>query len=184
MLFRAAALLRERGLRFRLIMAGDPLGTADPTNAACRAELLALAAQLGLDGSLVWTGPLDAPSLSATLQSLDCCVLPFQDGASYRRSTLITALAHGVPVVTTGPSWAGAELPPLRHRENSLLVPAGDAQALADAVLDLASDSALRARLAAGAHTLAPRFAWPKVASQTMAVYRQALAPPQGAVRL
>ena len=57
------------------------------------------------------------------------------------------ALACGTPLVTAD-TPASREL--LVDGESALLVPAGDAQALADALRRLASDDALRAQIAAG----------------------------------
>ena len=47
------------------------------------------------------SGELDAAGLSQRLQACDLLVQPYPDGASTRRTTLMAALAHGVPVVTT-----------------------------------------------------------------------------------
>ena len=57
------------------------------------------------------------------------------------------ALACATPLVTAD-TPAAREL--LVDGESALLVPPGDAQALADALRRLASDDALRARIAAG----------------------------------
>jgi glycosyltransferase involved in cell wall biosynthesis len=54
-----------------------------------------------LQDRVVGVGALAADALSAHLQACDLMVLPYVDGASTRRTTLMAALAHGVPVVTT-----------------------------------------------------------------------------------
>ncbi len=47
------------------------------------------------------TGYLSSDKVSRWLQSIDLFVSPYDDGVSTRRGSLIAALAHGVPTVTT-----------------------------------------------------------------------------------
>ncbi|HWI08207.1 MAG TPA: lysylphosphatidylglycerol synthase domain-containing protein [Solirubrobacteraceae bacterium] len=58
---------------------------------------------------------------------------------------------------------------------NGLLVPRGDATALAEALRDLALAPARRARLAAAAAASAPRYAWPRVAREVLGSYEDAI---------
>lgn len=172
---RAFSLLKARGLPVRVIMLGEALGAADPTNRAHRTRLLRLAQELGVASDITWTGYLPTADLSRALQSLDCCLLPYTDGASYRRTTLLTALAHGLPVVTTTPNPAAqaSDLPRLENEETCLLVPPGDFHALADAAQRTLTDPALRTRLQAGARRLSARFSWDAVADGTLDFYRE-----------
>lgn len=104
-----------------------------------------VAAEPSLSGRVSGTGRLDAPALSTALQACDFLVQPYPDGASSRRGTLMAALSHSVPVVTTDgrlsePIW--------RESRAVRLVPAGDHDALLDAVVSLCDDSSERTRLA------------------------------------
>lgn len=104
------------------------------------------------------TGALDAAHLSLHLGACDVMLQPYVDGVSSRRSSIMAALAHGVPVVTTsGPFteelWAesGAvqlvpvnEVKELREETKRLLADvsarnhlAGEAQALYSARFDI-----------------------------------------------
>jgi glycosyltransferase involved in cell wall biosynthesis len=47
------------------------------------------------------TGTLDAAELSRHIRACDLMLQPYSDGVTSRRTSTITALAHGVPVVTT-----------------------------------------------------------------------------------
>src|SRR5207249_4669684 len=49
-----------------------------------------------------WTGYLEAADVSLRLTAADLVALPYADGASLRLTTLLTALAHRLPVITTG----------------------------------------------------------------------------------
>lgn len=69
-------------------------------------------------------------------------------------SVVAMAQAAGRPVVATA---IPGVLDHVRHEVDGLLVPPGDAQALADAITRLDRDDALRARLAAGARQAAER---------------------------
>jgi glycosyltransferase involved in cell wall biosynthesis len=78
-------------------------------------------------------------------------------------------MAHGVPILTTQPR---VPLPELVDRENVLLVPPEDPQALADTIEQLAADPDLRQRLGTGARILSERFRWEKIAAETLDLYR------------
>jgi glycosyltransferase involved in cell wall biosynthesis len=101
-------------------------------------------------------------------------VMPYRDGASLRRGTLMAALAHGRPLITTTPA---SPTPELVDGQNVRLIPRGDAAALAEAVRRLASDGALRDALGAGASELAGRFTWDRIAAQTLDFYTEILSP-------
>ncbi|MCS7178113.1 MAG: glycosyltransferase family 4 protein [Anaerolineae bacterium] len=165
-LIRALALLVARGVPAHLLMIGGRVGTSDPTNRAYAAFIDGLIAELGLTERVHWTGYTDPPSVSAGLLATDVCILPYRDGVSFRRGTLHACLAHGRAIVTTCPA---VPLPEVRDGENMLLVPSRDADALAEAVLRLWRDPALRARLEAGARALATDFSWDRIARQTVA---------------
>jgi glycosyltransferase involved in cell wall biosynthesis len=88
-------------------------------------------------------------------------VQPYVDGASTRRTTLMAALAHGVPVVTTlgrlsEPFWSGSPA--------VSAVAVGDTEGLIHAAVTLAGDPARRQQQAASAReAYEARFALPHV---------------------
>jgi glycosyltransferase involved in cell wall biosynthesis len=126
-------------------------------------------------GNVVWTGFGDAGEISGFLHALDVCALPFVEGASYRHGTLVAAIAHGLPIVTTRPPRSEARragrLPPLADGESCRLVPPRDPSALAAAIAEIADRPPLRGRIAAGAAALAPRFGWDAIAGETRGLY-------------
>lgn len=164
--------LLQRGCPASLLMIGGQVGDVDPTNQAYAERVRQLIRARGLEERVRWTGFVSPAEVSAHLMAADAVVMPYQDGVSFRRTTLIAALRHACPVVTTRPA---IPLPELRDGENVLLVPAGDPLALAEALSRLAGDPALRARLAAGAMELGRRFDWSQITQQTLDVYRRVM---------
>jgi phosphatidylinositol alpha-mannosyltransferase len=67
---------------------------------------------------------------------------------------------------------------------DSLLVPPGDALALAEALRTLALDPAWRASMALAARERAERFSWARVAEEVVDVYEQAIAVGRPATKL
>lgn len=174
-LLRALVRLRERG-DYRLLMVGGGLGSSDPTNRATATQLADLARQLGVESSLTWTGYLEPREVSAALLSADMAVLPYADGASFRRGSLLAVLEHGLPLVTTegvpGPGVEG-NWPLLVDGENALLVKVGDVEGLAAAVGRVAGDARSRHRLSEGARALSGFFSWASIAESHARLYGQ-----------
>jgi len=98
--------------------------------------------ELRLNGSWEFAGSYDgAVGCSAFMRTLDVFVLPsFAEGTS---KSVIEAMAHGLPIITTNVGG----LPDLLTPEVGILVPPGDSVALAGAMQCLASDAALRKRM-------------------------------------
>jgi glycosyltransferase involved in cell wall biosynthesis len=109
---------------FRLLMAGD--GPALP-------ELIRLADELGIARSVQFLG--EVSNVPAVLASSSLFVLPsHSEGVSL---TVLEAMARGLPVVTTR---VGGSPEVVNDPATGLLVPAGDADALASALVRVWSD--------------------------------------------
>jgi glycosyltransferase involved in cell wall biosynthesis len=171
-LVRALDKLVQRRYNVRLMMVGGKVGSSDPTNIAYLKRIEGLIEELGLTARVFWTGYTPQPDVSANLLASDICVLPYRDGASFRRGSFMAALAHGLPIVSTRPR---VDAPELRHGENILLAPPDAPVALAEAIARLASDTELRRRLGEGAARLAQDFTWGKIAEKTEALYEEIL---------
>jgi glycosyltransferase involved in cell wall biosynthesis len=115
-------------------------------------------------------GPLPAAELGAWLAAADLALLPFIDGASTRRTTLIAALQQGVCVLSTDGRLTDREL---AGAPAPVLTPVRDAAAFADAAAALAADATRRARsVAAGRRLYDERFGWPVIAGRLVASLR------------
>jgi len=164
--------VRESGVDAWLLMIGGSLGASDPTNRAYLERVETLIAARGLSSHVIWTGFVSEEGVSSAFAAADMCVLPFRDGISFRRGSLMAALAHGVPVVSTVPT---VTLPELEHGRNVLLVEPDQPEALTRAVLSLAESPALRLRLGEAARQLSRSFSWDAIAERTLEVYRACL---------
>jgi glycosyltransferase involved in cell wall biosynthesis len=170
-LIEALALLRQHGLDAHLLLIGGDIGHADPTNVEYARRVQALIERHGLAAFVHRTGYVDLAQVSANLLAADAVVMPYRDGVSFRRTTLIAALRHGCPVVSTTPADASL-VPEIVPGENMLLASPCDAIALAHALVTLAEDRRLRARLSAGAEQLGALFDWTTIAAETAALYQ------------
>ena len=125
----------------------------------------------GLADAVRFTGRISDDEVRHHLRSAEVAVVPsLFEGFSL---PLIEAMACATPVVaTTGgalPEVAGAD------GETVLLVPPGDAEALAAAIGRALADPGLRARIgAAGRERVVQRFTWRAAAVATVEVYRRA----------
>lgn len=161
-LLQSLAQLRERGLPVRLVLVGGRTGSSDTTNAVYAGQIDTLIQQHNLQPSVSWTGFVDETAVSAYLAASDGVVLPFLDGASYRRGSLMAAIHYGCPIVTTIPR---VHIPAFIHGDNMLFVPPGDSAALADILADLLTDAPMRQQLRQGALKLAAQFDWGVIAN-------------------
>ncbi|MGQ9626362.1 MAG: glycosyltransferase [Anaerolineae bacterium] len=168
-LIRALARLVKMGRDVHLLMVGGKVGSSDPTNLAYARKVEALIEELGLAGRILWTGYTEANEVSANLVASDICVLPYRDGASFRRGSFMAALAHGLPIISTRPRVV---LPELEDGQNLALVPPDAPDALAEKIMALADSPSLRARLAQGAEELGRAFSWESIAEKTLTLFR------------
>jgi glycosyltransferase involved in cell wall biosynthesis len=138
-LLRAAAFLRERGLDFRVHVAGD--GPLWP-------ELARLVGELGLGDQIRFLGPLTQDELEPHFAAATLFVLPCQVASDGNRdglpNTILEAMARRLPVVST---TLLSVQEAIEDGREGLVVPPRDPRALADALGRLLEDSCLRARL-------------------------------------
>ena len=162
---------------YRLAIVGGGIGESDATNRPFARYIEEQSKRLQLDQRIMRSGPLPEAAVSEWLQAGDLAALPFRDGASLRRGSLLACLAHGLPTVSTHPNplpQGGMEgLPELVDGENVLLVEAGDAAGLAAAIQRLAGDGILRAKLAAGGRRLVASLGWEHIAAQVREVMQR-----------
>jgi glycosyltransferase involved in cell wall biosynthesis len=180
-LMQALKVLSDRGLPVKLLLIGGRTGSSDPTNAEYAAQVEHVIDSLGVKDRVIATGYLEPSDASRALSLCEVMVLPYVDGASLRRGSLLAAIAHGRAIVTTGPRYP---IEGLKHEESVLYVRPNNSQVLAEAVQRVLQDVELRMRLHAKASEAAKLYTWERIAAQTLGVYQQVLRtsakPPRG----
>ncbi|HEX5006053.1 MAG TPA: glycosyltransferase family 4 protein [Hyphomonadaceae bacterium] len=171
----AFAVVHSKLPQARLAIVGGPI--AVQLDQTWRLESLYEQAQrLGIAQRIHWSGefPFEGDTGSLYLRGADIAVLPFDEGAALNNSSIAACAAHDLPLITT----IGNQVEPeFVDGQNTLLIPATDADALAVAMVRLGSDAALRVHLRAGIQALqAKHFSWETSVDRTVAVFEDALA--------
>lgn len=168
-LFETASILKKKlDIEFQLLCIGG--GISD--DGSYRAARRQMVAEAELEQEIRWTGRIPASHVSALLAASDIVVLPYTSGVSDRRGSLMAALAHGKPVVTTPPRI------PISHFVNGkhMLWPETHSpDGLARAIKSIRDDSALRATLETGALELSSRLGWEQIATDTERLFARTL---------
>ena len=162
----AFALLRQR-------LPGALLTVAGSGPEAGRLQALVLA--LGMNDAVRFTGTLDRDAMAALYATADVSLNPSLTDNS--PNSVLESMASGVPVVSTD---VGGVPFILEDGRTGLLVPPGDAQAMAAALYRLLTDEALWQSLVTASQAEVQRYAWPQVAARLLGVYRRAIKPLAG----
>lgn len=155
---------RGNDLPVKLLMIGGRTGTSDPTNIVYAREIDQLIEDLKLHEHVRWTGYVDGPAVSGHLTACDLIALPYRDGVSFRRGSLMAAIAHGCTIISTHPE---VDMPEIVADYHMRLIAPDSPTALAIAVEDLADNPDLRQDMGANARALAEQFSWPRIAADT-----------------
>jgi glycosyltransferase involved in cell wall biosynthesis len=164
-LIKALQIIQQKRSGVRLVLVGD-----GPE----RTNLVQLAAALGVNSRVEFTGTLTGPSLQNEYEKSDVVVLPskYIKGEASSETlglTLIEASMHSKPLV--GTSHGG--IPEIvKDGQNGFLVPADNPQALADALVRLLSDDRLRQLMGAEALRIArTKFTWDAATERLLQTY-------------
>lgn len=149
-----AVLARYPGARFLVLGRGEADDALEKLDTRCRAAVELL-------------GPLDDERKASLLRSADVYVAPHTGGESFG-IVLVEAMSAGTPVLA---SDLGAFRRVLDDGALGVLFPAGDAQALAEALVGLFEDAGARRRMAGAASAAVRRYDWSRVADRVLTVY-------------
>jgi glycosyltransferase involved in cell wall biosynthesis len=135
------------------------------------------AAELGITDRVTFTGLIDPSRVPEQLARAMILVLPNPPSAI---STSFTSPLKLFEYMAAGRAIVASDLPSIREvladGENALLVEAGSASALADALRMLINDRALADRLAGAAFQQASNYTWARRAERLEALFRDVLA--------
>lgn len=169
----AMAELRGNGHDLRLLLIG---GQRNAINADQGESYIGILqeriSEYGLSGVLRWTGFLPEADVAACLRAVDIVALPYLDGASYRRGSLMAAINYGCAIVTTQPM---VKHETFIHGENIWLIERQSAPAIRDAITHLIQNPQTVNQLRDGAGMLRRRFDWDVIARDTLALFEDVL---------
>lgn len=146
-----------------LVMAGPDEGDG------FRQRLESLAAQMGLNGRVLFTGPLYGEAKWAAYRDADVFVLPSQN--ENFGNTAAESVASGTPVLVTD----RCGIAPLVDDRAGLVVP-HDLAALEAGLASILEDAALGARLRGGCQGVANSLGWAEPLAQMETMYARLIA--------
>jgi glycosyltransferase-like protein len=155
----------RRGVRPVLAVVG---GHSFQDHRAYKERVLGELSGLGLDlgNDVVLVGTVPDVDMAAWYAAAD--VLAFPSVKEGFGLAVLEAMSAGLPVVTS-------DLPVFREYlvdgRDALLVPVGDVDGLATALLSALEDTSLRARLVGAGAEVAARFTWPESARRHLEIY-------------
>jgi glycosyltransferase involved in cell wall biosynthesis len=140
------------------------VGTVLPGNEEYQARLRDQSKDLPIE----WCLGLEGPLLSCALAETEVAYLPFPDGASERRSSLIAMLANGAAVITTHGSHTPSDL-----GHAVLFADSPDkAVLLAESIF---TDDDSRASLQRAASQHAVKYSWTTIGREHLSIYEELL---------
>ena len=131
-----------------------------------RDMLVDLTQVLNLTLNVTFTGRLDNERMALVYRQADVFVNPSL--VDNMPISILEALASGVPVVTTN---VGGIPFLVEHDRTAMMVPPGDAAAMAAAILELLGDRAKAERLASAGRDYVQRYNWQSVRGRLFDIY-------------
>lgn len=160
----AFAILRRRPCRLVIVGMGP-----------ARDDIIRRADLLGVSDSLSLPGYVSGVRLDAAYRGADVFALPsYSEGFPL---TVMEAMGHGLPIVTTPIRGCADHLAP---DENALFVPPRDPEELARAIERLLDDEALRRRMGAANRAKVAEFAPDSVMPRYAEILRSVVAAKEG----
>ena len=153
----AVAIAREQIPDVQLLIAGS---------GPQKGQLQALVERLGLLQQVSFVGNLDATQIVAFYQSADVMLNPTT--VDNMPNSVLESLASGVPVITTD---AGGIPYIVEHEHTALMVPVGNAQAMARQIERLYREPQTRQRLTTNGMRAVQPYAWHAVKRQWLRLY-------------
>lgn len=154
------------GFAFKLLLIGEKA-----FNSEYHKYLDRLIQEENLQGKVIWTGYVTPEEVSQYLQVTDIAVFPFTEGVCEKRSSLHTAVAHGLPTVTT----LNHRITPEFYHNLLPLAKPGNPDSLAEVLGNLMASQELRNKYSLLAQELTKYYSWDIIADETIKVYHETL---------
>ena len=165
-LISALGILHSENIKVTLIIVG---GYKDQTYYN---YLNTLANTSGISESIRWLGFIGDDDLGPYFAIADIAVLPYKNGVSYRRSTLLTAMAHELPIISTNGPYVPHSFV---NNNNIMLIDPNKPIQISQAIIKILNDKILRSRLEMGSRSLIKMHDWEKVVNETVSFYSETL---------
>ncbi len=170
-LLSAMTKLRTGGVRVRLVFIGGRSNVVDDgSDDPYLAHLDKRIQQLGLEEFVHWTGFVEEGEVASYLSAVDLVTLPFLDGASYRRGSLMAAIQYGCAILTTHPQ---TKIPTFKHEINTWLIPTYSDSQIEAGILHLLEHPHHLTDLREGALELRQHFDWDVIAKDTVSFFEK-----------
>ena len=182
LVFAVGRLVRKKGFEYLIdAFAGLPADTTAVLAIGGAGDLereLRSRAESAGSRRIAWLGNLTQDQVAGYLAAADLVVVPsvVDDAGNVDGlpNVVLEALASGTALVTTAAGGIGAVV---SNDETAVVVPERDPQAIRAAIVRLAADPAMRARLGGRARAMVDeRFGWTRTAERLEAAYDRALA--------
>lgn len=149
--------LRAKGISCRLVIVGDTAGAEQ--------RVLRWARERELEKVVTFWGYASEEEIAALVRKSDLIVLPFKDGFDGNRSSLISLLPFGKPVVTTSTN-PGCSIPS---------VSPSDGEELSRLLDKLLAKEDERQRVAAKGQEALKTFSWERIVREHREIYNRVL---------
>ena len=131
-----------------------------------RERLEALTNELGVRNTVTFTGRLDRDQMTECYRRADVALNPSR--VDNMPNSILEALASGVPVVTTDVGGVGQIV---RNETTALLVPPGEPEPMARALLRILDDAALAGALRSAGLQEVEQYTWSNVRDRLLLLY-------------
>lgn len=173
-LIKAIGIIQERGVlqccpHQLIIIGGEPNAKPEDMNAEM-ARLQDMVESLGIENFVIFLGKQDQQILPYYYSAAEVAVMP----SHYESFGMVAleAMACGTPVVA---SQVGGLAFLIRDGETGFVVPGNDIESLADRLINLIKDKALREKLGRNSSEYAKLYAWENISKKMVAVYEDTL---------
>ncbi|ODS35025.1 hypothetical protein BEH94_03725 [Candidatus Altiarchaeales archaeon WOR_SM1_SCG] len=131
-------------------------------------ELKNLANKLDVSKYIEFRGYVKHNKLPSIYSDSNIFVLPsLNEGMS---NTVLEAMASGLPIITTDTGGTRELI-----KDNGIIVPMGDSEAIADAIIRLINDSKLREGMGEKSREIAENMSWKNVAEEYLKIYEKVI---------
>lgn len=131
-------------------------------------ELKILAEELNITEGIVWEGFCS----NVWKQITNAAMYVLSSDYEGISNSMLEALALGLPVISTDCPIGGSRMC-ITHKENGMLIPVGDSQALAKAMCEIVEDKSLARKLSENAYKIREKFSEENISNQWINIIRE-----------